>query len=54
MPLSKHYKGKGELVARNMKKQYGSDWKRVFYATENKQKHDPATVMRGMQRKKAK
>lgn len=42
MPLSKHYKGSGEKVAKNMKEEYGSDWKRVFYATENKQKNAEA------------
>ena len=38
MPLSKHYKGSGEKVAKNMKEEYGDRWKEVFYATENKQK----------------
>ena len=38
MPLSKHYKGKGEKVAKNMQQEYGDDWKQVFYATEQKQK----------------
>jgi len=38
MPVTKHYKGHGEKVARSMKRRYGKDWKRVFYATENKQK----------------
>jgi hypothetical protein len=37
MPLSRHYKGNGEKVARSMKRRYGKDWKRVFYATERKQ-----------------
>jgi hypothetical protein len=40
MPLSKHYKGSGEKVMREMKSRYGSEaGKRVFYATENKRKH---------------
>ena len=38
MPLSAHYSGKGEKVAASMKKQYGSRWKQVFYATENARK----------------
>ena len=38
MPLSKHFKGKGEKVAKNMQAEYGDRWKEVFYATENKQK----------------
>ena len=38
MPLSKHYKGKGEKVAKSMQQQYGERWKEVFYATEQKQK----------------
>ncbi len=39
MPLSKHYKGHGEEVMANMKKEYGSKkGERVFYATENKMK----------------
>lgn len=53
MPLSKHFGGKGEKVAASMKKEYGADWKRVFYATDNKQKtkHDPGAVLKAMQRK---
>jgi hypothetical protein len=38
MPISKYYGGHGEKVARAMKAKYGEDWKRVFYATENKRK----------------
>jgi hypothetical protein len=38
MPLSKHFSGKGEEVASSMKKQYGSKWKSIFYATENARK----------------
>lgn len=40
MPLSKYYGGHGREVAEDMKKRYGSDWKRVFYATENKHKNE--------------
>lgn len=40
MPLSKHYGGAGAKVAASMKEQYGEDWKRVFYATENARKKD--------------
>jgi len=38
MPISKYYKGKGEKVMASMKKQYGSNAKKVFYATANKMK----------------
>ncbi len=40
MPLSKHYGGHGEKVMKSMMKTYKSKKtaKRVFYATENKQK----------------
>lgn len=36
MPLSKHYKGAGSRVSREMKSRYGSDWKAYFYGTEKK------------------
>lgn len=40
MPISKHYKGKGEKVMKAMVKEYGEKkGKQVFYATENKQKN---------------
>ena len=38
MPLSKHFGGHGAEVASSMKKEYGSRWKEVFYATENARK----------------
>jgi len=39
MPLSKYFKGKGEKVMSNMKKEYGEEkGKSVFYATVNKNK----------------
>ena len=38
MPVSEHYEGHGDKVARSMKRTYGKNWKRVFYATENKRK----------------
>jgi hypothetical protein len=38
MPLSKHYKGKGEKVMKAMKKEYGKNAEAIFYATENKMK----------------
>lgn len=39
MPLSKYYKGHGEEVMSNMKKQYGDKkGEQVFYATANKNK----------------
>jgi hypothetical protein len=41
MPRSKHYKGHGDEVYSAMKRTYGDTdtAKRVFYATENKQKN---------------
>jgi len=42
MPISKHYAGSGKKVARSMKRTYGKQWKRVFYATEQKQKQKKA------------
>jgi len=37
MPVSKYFKGHGEEVMSNMKKQYGEKkGKQVFYATANK------------------
>lgn len=36
MPISKHYKGHGASVAKTMKKEYGANWKKYFYATEKK------------------
>jgi hypothetical protein len=37
MPVSKYFKGHGEKVMSNMKKQYGPEkGKQVFYATANK------------------
>ena len=39
MPISKHYKGAGAKVMKNMKEEYGEKkGKEVFYATENKLK----------------
>jgi hypothetical protein len=39
MPIAEHYKGEGSKVMKSMKERYGAeDGKRVFYATENKQK----------------
>ena len=39
MPLDKHYKGKGERVMAEMKREYGDkEGEKVFYATENKRK----------------
>ena len=46
MPLDKHYRGRGKKVARSMKKRYGKDWKRVFYATEAKQKNRKKRTMK--------
>ncbi len=37
MPVSKYFKGHGEKVMANMKKEYGEKkGKQVFYATANK------------------
>lgn len=39
MPISKYFKGHGEEVMANMKKEYGDKkGKSVFYATSNKMK----------------
>jgi len=41
MPLSKYFKGHGEEVMSNMKKEYGDKkGKQVFYATSNKRGAD--------------
>ena len=49
MPLSKHYKGHGEKVMANMKKEYGEEkGERVFYATENKRKSKEHPAVRGL------
>jgi hypothetical protein len=40
MPVSEHYEGHGSEVMANMKKTYDPETaKRMFYATENKQKN---------------
>lgn len=39
MPLSKHFGGHGREVMSSMKKTYGKNAERVFYATENKMKN---------------
>lgn len=39
MPLDRYFKGKGEQVMRNMKREYGDKkGESVFYATLNKRK----------------
>lgn len=39
MPISKHYKGKGRKVLKDMEERYGKKkGKEIFYAVENKQK----------------
>lgn len=52
MPLPKHYVGKGEKVMDAMKRRYGKDAKRVFYATENKQKGDREGAMQRRMKKR--
>lgn len=48
MPVSKYYKGHGDQVMSNMKREYGSDeGKRVFYATANKKKMKPTSKRGG-------
>lgn len=43
MPVSKYFKGHGEEVMKNMKKEYGEKkGKSVFYATANKKGMKPA------------
>jgi hypothetical protein len=41
MPISKYYSGHGAEVMRDMKKRYGKQAERVFYATANKDKQKP-------------
>jgi hypothetical protein len=42
MPIGKYFKGKGEKVMSNMKKEYGEKkGTSVFYATANKKKMNP-------------
>jgi len=42
MPVAKYFKGKGEKVMSNMKKEYGEKkGKEVFYATANKKGMKP-------------
>lgn len=38
MPISKYYKGHGNEVMASMKKKYGKNATRIFYATANKKK----------------
>ena len=38
-PISRHYSGHGSSVERKMRKLYGRDWKKVFYATEARRKN---------------
>jgi len=35
MPLDAYFKGHGRQVAEQMKKRYGADWQRHFYAIAN-------------------
>lgn len=53
MPLSKYFKGSGEKVMSNMKKEYGDKkGEQVFYATVNKRKHPAAPSEDLLKRKK--
>jgi hypothetical protein len=48
MPVSEHYKGHGDEVMSSMKKTYDPETaKRVFYATENKQKSKKKSKRKG-------
>lgn len=48
MPLSKHFKGKGEEVMESMKEEYGEkEGKKVFYATDNKRKNKEKKEVKG-------
>lgn len=38
MPISKYFGGHGEEVAKAMQKEYGENWKHVFYGKANKLK----------------
>ena len=37
-PVNEYFKGSGERVMRGMRKRYGKDAERVFYATANSRK----------------
>lgn len=49
MPINKHYAGHGDEVMSSMKRTYGDSEKakRVFYATENKNKKKSSAKKRG-------
>lgn len=49
MPISNHFEGVGNKVARSMRKLYGKDWKKVFYATENKLKNPGELEQEGLE-----
>lgn len=43
MPVDKYFKGKGRKVMSAMKKEYGEEGERAFYATANKRKMKPGS-----------
>lgn len=55
MPVSKYYKGHGEEVMANMKKEYGEKkGKQVFYAVANKQGQKPGKKAKKFRKKSTK
>ncbi len=48
MPISEYFKGHGSEVMASMRKHYGKDAKRVFYATANKKKMKPEGGHKGL------
>jgi len=49
MPISAYFKGSGDKVLASMRKEYGKDAERVFYATAQKQGQKPAEDTRKKQ-----
>jgi hypothetical protein len=43
VPIGDYYGGRGEKVAREMRKRYGKRWREVFYAKANKSDLKPGT-----------
>lgn len=51
MPIGAYFKGGGEKVMENMKKEYGAEkGERVFYATANKKGEKPNAKSAGRRR----
>jgi hypothetical protein len=44
MPISKYFGGHGKEVQAQMKRKYGADWERHFYAIANAKKQTPKSI----------